>query len=271
MTGWNAANHQQRPSHIVGGASDIAGLVSQAEAMGVRLEARLGGRLWADRPNLLPAALRDNLAAHRQAVVMLLAERPMQAAPSPAAVQDVPQSAPSLPGVPSEWRRGVALLANLPAPTSIPARRWAILAATSARLMRDHGAALHAAGWDALDLFGLDLTAPATNPPGWGLAWLLSEHGEVLDVTPHVVGIRRTPDGARLAYRKRSAAARAGAAVAWTLAASSRQVARPAACSMPSTDRAGTEPHRANATPPGKQPAEPNAPDPLNPNTGLRP
>lgn len=92
------------------------------------------------------------------------------------------------------------MLAILPAPPGIPPRRWTILAATSARLLRDHGAELHGAGWDALDLFGLHPTAPATNPPGWGLAWLLWEHGDVLDVRPNVIGMRRSPDGARLAY-----------------------------------------------------------------------
>jgi hypothetical protein len=76
----------------------------------------------------------------------------------------------------------VALLATLPAPPTIPDRRWSVLAATSARLLQDHGAALHGTGWNALDVFGLDASAPATNPPGWRLAWLLGEHGEVLDV-----------------------------------------------------------------------------------------
>ena len=78
-----------------------------------------------------------------------------------------------LPGVPPDWCKGVALLAALPPPPGIPLLRWTLLAVTSARLLRDHGAALHWAGWDALDLFGLHPTAPAINPPGWGVAWLL--------------------------------------------------------------------------------------------------
>ncbi len=53
-------------------------------------------------------------------------------------------------------------------------------------------------------------TAPAANPFGWGLAWLLDAAGEVLDVSPDAVGLRRYPDGARLTYRRRSAMARAG-------------------------------------------------------------
>lgn len=91
------------------------------------------------------------------------------------------------------------------------------LAATSARLLRDHGAALHDAGWDALDLFGLHRRAPAMNPAGWGLAWLLGAAGEVLDVAPDAVGMRRGQDGARLTFRRDCRAARAGVVPAWAL------------------------------------------------------
>lgn len=95
--------------------------------------------------------------------------------------------------------------------------RWAALAATSTRLLQTHGAELHRAGWDALDLFGLHATAPATNSPGWGLAWLLGTAGEVLDVVPDVIGMRRGPDGARLVFRRKNTTARAGVVPAWTL------------------------------------------------------
>lgn len=114
----------------------------------------------------------------------------------------------TLPGVPLDWCRGVALPAILPAPPTLHPRRWAALAAISARLLRDRGAALHAAGWDTLDLFGLHAAAPAANPPGWGLAWLLGTAGEVLDVSPAVVGMTREADGARLAYCRTQAPAR---------------------------------------------------------------
>jgi len=53
--------------------------------------------------------------------------------------------------------------------------------------------------------------------PVGGLAWLLNAHGEVLDVGPDVVGLRREPDGARLAFRRRGVMARAGTVPAWTL------------------------------------------------------
>ena len=123
----------------------------------------------------------------------------------------------TLAGVPPEWCEGVRLLASRPAPQTIPPRRWAALAATSTQMLRDHGAALHAARWDGISLFGLHPTAPATNPPGWGLAWLLGEHGEVLDVSPGVIGMRWGPDGAWLAFRRR-ASGRGGAVLAWLLA-----------------------------------------------------
>lgn len=75
-----------------------------------------------------------------------------------------------LPGVPAAWCNGVASLAALDPPDGIAPARWAALAATSTYLLQSHGAELHRAGWDALDLFGLHRRAPATNPAGWGLA-----------------------------------------------------------------------------------------------------
>jgi hypothetical protein len=151
------------------------------------------------------------------AVLRLLVEQPMHAAASPAGVPAAPPLASVLPGVPDNWCRGVMLLVTRPAPLTIPPRRWAILAATATRLLQDHGAELHAAGWDALDLFGLHATAPGTNPPGWGLAWLLGAAGEVLDVAPDVIGMRLGPDGARLAFQRGCAAARARVVPAWAL------------------------------------------------------
>ncbi len=146
--------------------------------------------------------------AHRDGIAVLLAERAQQAAR--AGLQTVP-------GVPPDWTVGVALLAKRPAPDGIAPRRWAALSGTAARLLQDHGAELHTAGWDTLDLFGLSATAPASNPPGWGLVWVLGAHGDVLDVSPDAIGMRQGPDGARLAYRRRSAMARAGVVPAWQL------------------------------------------------------
>lgn len=236
MTGGGAAERlerSERSPRIVGGRSDAAGLIGEAAALGVRLEARPGGRLWADKPDLLPIALRDSLAAHRTAVMALLAERDIQDAPVPPARArglgvPAPSAASPLPGVPLNWCRGVALLATLPAPPTISPRRWVVLAATSARLLHTHGAELHAAGWDTLDLWGLHALAPTAHPPGWGLAWLLGELGEVLDVAPSVIGMRWGPDGARLALRRAGASARAGTVPAWTLLRASPRLLPPA-------------------------------------------
>ena len=107
------------------------------------MEARPGGRLWADRPDLLRTALRDSLAAQRPAVVAWLAEWPTMVDVPPA--RACAALAPAHPGVPLDWCRGVALLATRTAPPTILPRRWAVLAATSARLLRGHGAALHGA------------------------------------------------------------------------------------------------------------------------------
>ena len=121
-----------------------------------------------------------------------------------------------LPGVPPDWCEGVGLLATVPAPPTILPRRWAALAASAFRLVRDHGVELHTAGWDALDLFGLHAAAPAANPADWGLAWLLGEAGSVLDVSADAVTMCAVPGGARLACRRRERA-RAGAVPAWEL------------------------------------------------------
>ena len=218
------------------GPGDAAGLIGQAAALGVRLEARPGGLLWADKPGLFPTALRDSLAAHRAVVVAWLAERhPVQAlmrgALPPDATADRPRArgvgdhfpdhsenpSTALPGVPPDWCEGVRLLASRPAPQTIPPRRWAALAAASARLLRDHGAELHGARWDTIALFGLHAAAPAANPSGWGLAWLMGETGNVLDVFPDVVGMTREAGGAGLTYRRAHASARAGCVPAWNL------------------------------------------------------
>ena len=111
----------------------------------------------------------------------------------------------------------MASLAALDPPGGITLARWAALAATSTYLLQSRGAELHRAGWDALDLFGLHRRAPATNPAGWGLAWLLGAAGEVLDVAIDAVGMRREPDGARLTFRRSDRAARAGVMPAWAL------------------------------------------------------
>lgn len=86
-------------------------------------------------------------------------------------------------------------------------------------LLRSHGPELYRAGWDALDLFGLHRHAPVTSPAGWGLAWLRGSAGEMRDVAPGVVQMRRGSDGARLIFWRGCAVARAGVVPAWDVAA----------------------------------------------------
>lgn len=159
------------------------------------------------------AAALDAVRAYRRTPL----PKPPRKSRRPTARPDALPAASAFPGVPLDWCESIARLATVPAPKGITPRRWRAFQATAARLLRDHGAELHAAGWDALDLFGLHRAAPATYPPGWSLAWLLNAHGEVLDVGPDVVGLRYGPDGARLAFQRRSVMARAGAVPAWTL------------------------------------------------------
>ena len=194
----------------IAGTLDVgAALVKRAVTAGIQLQAQPGGKLWADRLDLLPPELRADLAAHRPAVLHALVQADAQrAVPAPPpGLQEASRAGAyrceNLPGVPPDWCEGVALLVSLPTLAAILPGRWAALAQTSQRLLHDHGAALHGAGWGTLDVWGLHPTAPAANPSGWGLAWLLWEHGDVLDIGPDVVGMRRGPGGARLAVRPR--------------------------------------------------------------------
>ena len=150
-------------------------------------------------------------------------EKPAQPA-YPVLVQQTTPTRASVPSrarhggelaVPDEWRNGVERLATMASPARIEPRRWAAYVATAARLLHEHGPALHAAGWRTLDLFGLHRCAPAAYPPGWGLAWLLGARGDVLNVEADVVGMRREPHGARLAFRRRALVP--GVVPAWEL------------------------------------------------------
>jgi len=129
----------------------------------------------------------------------------------------VPPVLAAVSGVPADWCEGVALLATMTAPDDIPPPRWATLAGSSARLLRNHGAELHEGGWDVLDLFGLHSVAPLSNPTGWGLAWLLGSTGRVLDVSAEAIGMCRDPGGTRMTFRRRERVERAGTVPAWKL------------------------------------------------------
>ena len=120
-----------------------------------------------------------------------------------------------LPGVPQSWRDGVSLLAALPAPDGITPARWAVLAATCARLLRDHGAELNRGGWDTLDVFGLHRLVPLRRRDCMRLAWLLD--GRVIGlITPETVAVFAAGDHTLRAWRM-GQQARREAVPAWAL------------------------------------------------------
>ena len=174
----------------------------------------LGPGVGEVRPSGMAAALEAARAYRRPQPTVASPKRHarVKLTPSPNPMQRPPPARASAPScarhggglaVPEEWLEGMERLATMPSPPRIDARRWAAYVATAARLLRDQGPALHGAEWGTLALFGLHRHAPDTNPPGWGLAWLLNAAGEVLDVTPDSVGMRQTPGGARLVFRRR--------------------------------------------------------------------
>ena len=179
----------------------LAVLAGLAEARGGA--APLGG---VHQPT--PACGGDNRPARAAAT----SRRPTHARAAASSVTAPPRARTA---VPEDWARGLIELATMPIPATIEPRRWFAFVGMAERLLHDHGPELHAAGWTALDLFGLDATAPETNPAGWGLAWLLGTRGQVLDVGGDNVGIRWGPGGARLAFRRRPVTARS--VLAWEM------------------------------------------------------
>ena len=180
--------------------------LAELHAAGVRVRLQDDGKMRLDASAPPPLVMLALARAHRDGIAELLrTERVAEPTARP------------LPGVPAAWCEGVACLHGIPPPGGITPARWAALAATSTYLLQSHGAELHRAGWDALDLFGLHRRAPGTNPAGRGLAWLLGAAGEVLDVAVDAVGMRCGPDGARMTFRRSGRAARAGVAPAWAL------------------------------------------------------
>ena len=121
----------------------------------------------------------------------------------------------ALPGVPDEWWIGVALIRSGSAPSGISADRWLRFGRSCERLMVEQGAALQAAGWDGLDLFGLHAHAPDTRPDCWGLGWLVRElrFGRIAPDTVALVA----ESGAVMHARKLGQQGRIEAVLAWDL------------------------------------------------------
>lgn len=122
--------------------------------------------------------------------------------------------------VPTEWVVGVTRLGQGPVPEGVVPSRWCLFRADAAWITYQHGADLHAAGWGALDLFGLHPRAPVTRSECMGLAWLLSSC-VVGPITPDTVGIVM-PAGHLLHMRRMGGHARREAVPGWTLARKER-------------------------------------------------
>ena len=186
----------------------------------------LGPEVGEVRPGRMAASLETARAYRRPPPTVASPKRRarVKLTPSPNPMQQPPPVRASVPwrarhggglAVPEEWLGGIERLATMLSPARIEPQRWAAYVATATRLLHDQGPALHGAEWGTLALFGLHRHCPATYPPGWGLAWLLDTDGDVLDVTPDGVGMRRTPSGARLVFRRRPRTA--GVVPVWEL------------------------------------------------------
>ena len=138
---------------------------------GVRVRLDAAGVVTLDSVQCPPAGLLALARAHRDGIRALLEGGSGTDSKDGARA---PPSLAGLPTVPQDWRDGVAALATMLAPSGIAADRWGELARTSGRLVRDHGPALHAAGWRTLDVFGLHGLAAATTAPGGGLRGCLA-------------------------------------------------------------------------------------------------
>src|SRR5436305_9868771 len=103
----------------------------------------------------------------------------------------------------------------MPSPAGIDPRRWARYQHDALRLLSEQGEELHAAGWDALDLFGLHRIAPDRRPDAMGVAWLMRER-LVTAITQEAVSLS-TYDGVVLRATRLGAQARNEALLAWDL------------------------------------------------------
>lgn len=120
-----------------------------------------------------------------------------------------------IPAVLVLWRNGAIRLQATCPPAGFSKARWTRAGVDVARLVENHGAALQAAGWDALDLFGLNRFVPGTRPDCMGLGMLLDGR-RVGSITPKTVEIV-TGGGHTLRFSHMTLQARCEATLAWAL------------------------------------------------------
>src|SRR5262249_23606218 len=107
------------------------------------------------------------------------------------------------PGVPAEWIAGCARLANSDPPSGWPPHRWSMLKRDAVAFLEVWGGEAAHLGWSALDLFGIDRTAPYARVDSMGLVPLLNGR-EVVDLTHDTAAIHRSSGGV-LTYRRDTA------------------------------------------------------------------
>lgn len=109
-----------------------------------------------------------------------------------------------LPGEPpADWRAGVSKVQTMPPPVGFPPDRWRQVQQDAARLLHEHGVALHGLGWNATDLFGVHPAVPGVAIHCVGLVVVLG-CARVVEVAPDYAAFVR-PSGARLTYVRRPA------------------------------------------------------------------
>jgi hypothetical protein len=101
---------------------------------------------------------------------------------------------------PAEWHAILAELEQRSCPDWLGPERWEGLLSDAENFLSRWGAAAHALGWTALDLFGVHPTAPAARLDVVGLLLLICG-GDVIALTADSATIRRM-SGAVLTYRK---------------------------------------------------------------------
>jgi hypothetical protein len=103
-------------------------------------------------------------------------------------------------GSPSEWHAILADLERRSYPDWLGPDRWEALLSDAENFLSRWGAAAHALGWTALDLFGVHPTVPASRFDLMGLLPLV-QGGTVIALTEHGATLRRET-GAAMNYRR---------------------------------------------------------------------
>jgi hypothetical protein len=106
-------------------------------------------------------------------------------------------------GVPAEWIRGVAKLAELPCPLRFPATKWPEVVTDAAAFLERWAAQAAALGWADWELFGCHRRAPWGRIQGMGLVLFLQ--GDEIAALTSTEAVIRTPTGAHQTHRRRPA------------------------------------------------------------------